>query len=52
MPDKKNLSAEEKKVAEAVHMKNVRRNIKIRCAGKMHGKSCGEDGIYRRLLVL
>ena len=36
MSDKKNLSAEEKKVAEAVHMKNVRRNIKIRCVGKMH----------------
>ena len=36
MPDKKNLSAEEKKVAQAVHMKNVRRNIKIRCVGKMH----------------
>ena len=39
MSDKKNLSPEEKKqLAEAVHMKNVRRNIKIRCVGKMHGE--------------
>ena len=43
MSDKKNLSAEEKKVAEAVHMKNVRRNIKIRCVGKMHGETLSRN---------
>ena len=37
MSDKKNYSPEEKeKLAEAVCMKNVKRNIKIRCVGKMH----------------
>ena len=36
MSDKKNESPEEKEqLAEAVRMKNVRRNIKIRCVGKM-----------------
>ena len=39
MSDKKNLSPEEKKqLEEAVHMKNVRRNIRIRCVRKMHGE--------------
>ena len=37
MSDKKHLSPEEKEqLSEAVLMENVRRNIKIRCVGKMH----------------
>ena len=39
MSDKKNYSPEEKEqLAEVVRMKNVTRNIKIRCVGKMHGE--------------
>ena len=38
MSDKKNLSPEKKEqLAEVVRMKNVRRNIKIRRVGKIHG---------------
>ena len=40
-----------KQFAEAVRMKNVRRNIKIRCEGKMHGISYREIEVYRKWLV-
>ena len=44
MSDKKNWSPEEKEqLAEAVCMKNIRRNIKIRCAGKMHGEKLSRN---------
>ena len=30
-------------LAETVRMKNVRRNIKIRCVGKMHGEKLSRN---------
>ena len=32
-----------KQLAEAVRMKNVRGNIKIRCMGKMHGEKLSRN---------
>ena len=44
MSDKKNEFPEEKEqLAEAVRMKNVRRNIKIRCVRKMHGEKLSRN---------
>ena len=54
MSDRKNLSLVEiEPLAEAVLMKKVRRNVKkvkrkIRCVGKMHGKSYREIKLYRK----
>ena len=40
---------EKEQLAETVRMKNVRRNIKIRClGGKCTGKSYRGIGIYRK----
>ena len=44
MSDKKNEPLEEKEqLAEAVRVKNVRRNIKIRCVGKMLGETLSRN---------
>ena len=49
MSDRNNLSlVETKPLAEAVLMKKVKRNIKIRCVGKIHGKCYGEIKLYRK----
>ena len=34
---------EKEQLAETVRMKNVRRNIKIRCVGKMHGEKLSRN---------
>ena len=51
--DKKNISLEKKKqLTEAVHVKKVRRNMKVRrCWGKCAWKSYREIEIYRECLV-
>ena len=44
MSDKKNWSPEEnEQLAEIVCMKNVRRNRKIRCVGKMQGEKLSRN---------